>query len=220
MTDVTRLGAMAHPGQTSSRWSWNTALRPHNPRRAVRSVCQMSDESNRSSGTADGGQETAGEVDVAAELEASKAATEQLREQVLRAAAETENVRRRAQRDVENAHKFAIEKFAAELLPVADSLERAVETARANRSDAAAAAIADGVELSLKLFLDVLARGGIVQIDPHGEPFNPKFHEAVTTVASEGAEPGSVVQVLQKGYTLNGRLIRAAMVMVAKAPTA
>ena len=149
-------------------------------------------------------------------LEAALAAAEQSRELALRAQAEAENVRRRAQRDIDNAHKFAIEKFAAELLPVADSLERAVETARANRTDAAASAIADGVELSLKLFLDVAARAGIVQIDPHGEPFNPQFHAAVSTIASPGAEPGSVVNVLQKGYTLNGRLVRAAMVMVAK----
>jgi molecular chaperone GrpE len=180
----------------------------------------MSDESDKARGAADRDAAGVDGVDLAAELEASKAAAEQLRDQVLRAAAEAENVRRRAQRDVENAHKFAIEKFAAELLPVADSLERAVETARANRSDGAAAAIADGVELSLKLFLDVLARAGIVQIDPHGEPFNPQLHEAVSTIQSEGVEPGSVVHVLQKGYTLNGRLMRAAMVMVAKAPTA
>jgi molecular chaperone GrpE len=183
-------------------------------------MCQMSDESDQVSRVADRDEGAAAGVDLAAELEASKAAAEQLREQVLRAAAEAENVRRRAQRDVENAHKFAIEKFAAELLPVADSLERSVATARANGADGAAAAIADGVELSLKLFLDVLARGGIVQIDPHGEPFNPQFHEAVSIVESESAEPGSVVQVLQKGYTLNGRLMRAAMVLVAKAPAA
>jgi molecular chaperone GrpE len=180
----------------------------------------MSDESvDQASGVADRevGEAPAG-ADLAAALEASKAAAEQFRDQALRAQAETENVRRRAQRDVESAHKFAIEKFAAELIPVADSLERAVETARANRADGAAAAIADGVELSLKLFIDVLARGGIVQIDPLGEPFNPRFHEAVSAVESPGAEPGSVVHVLQKGYTLNGRLVRAAMVMVAKAP--
>jgi molecular chaperone GrpE len=161
-------------------------------------------------------QPTIGLEELSAALEVSRTAAEQARELALRAQAETENVRRRAQRDVESAHKFAVEKFAAELLPVADSLERAVETARSNRADAAAAAIADGVELSLKLFIDVLARAGVVQIDPHGEPFNPRFHEAVSAVDSPDAEPGSVVHVLQKGYTLNGRLVRAAMVMVAK----
>ncbi len=153
-----------------------------------------------------------------AALDGAKADASEARDQALRAQAETENVRRRAQRDVENAHKYGIEKFAAELLPVADSLERAVDTARANATNDADSAIAEGVELSLKLFVDVLSRAAIVQLDPHGEPFNPQFHEAMTTLESADAEPGSVIQVLQKGYTLNGRLVRAALVMVAKAP--
>jgi molecular chaperone GrpE len=158
------------------------------------------------------------EAALAETLEAARAAEAQARDLALRAQAETENVRRRSQREIENAHKYAIEKFVAELLPVADSLERAVEVARANKADAAAAAIAEGVELSLKLFLDVLGRAAVVQIDPHGEPFNPQFHEAMSTVESDDAEPGSVVAVLQKGYTLHGRLVRAARVMVARAP--
>ena len=98
-----------------------------------------------------------------AALEESRRATEQAREQTLRAAAEAENVRRRAQRDVENAHKFALERFANSLLPVVDSLERAVEAARAVAADGPAAAIADGVELSLKMFLETLARADVVQ---------------------------------------------------------
>lgn len=152
-----------------------------------------------------------------AALEESRGATEQAREQTLRAAAETENVRRRAQRDVENAHKFGLERFASSLLPVVDSLERAVETARAVAADGPAAAIADGVELSLKMFLDTLARADLKQLDPVGEPFDPKLHQAVTMLESASAEPGSILQVLQKGYTLNGRLVRPAMVIVAKA---
>jgi molecular chaperone GrpE len=152
------------------------------------------------------------------ELDAARTEADDAREKALRAQAEAENVRRRAQRDVENAHKYGIEKFAAELLPVADSLERAVQAARANVTNDADSAIAEGVELSLKLFLDVLARADIVQLDPLGEPFDPQFHEAMTTVESADAEPGSVVQVLQKGFTLNGRLVRAALVMVAKSP--
>lgn len=156
--------------------------------------------------------------DLAAALEESRRVAEQTREQTLRAAAETENVRRRAQRDVENAHKFAIERFANSLLPVVDSLERAVEAARAVAADGAAAAIADGVELSRKLFIDTLAREGLVQLDPVGEPFDPKLHQAVTMIESASAEPGSILQVLQKGYTLNGRLVRPAMAIVAKAP--
>jgi len=153
-----------------------------------------------------------------AALEASRAAADHAREQALRAAAESENVRRRAQRDVENAHKFALERFANELLPVVDSLERAVESARAAKADGSSSAIADGVALSLKLFLDTLAKAELVQLDPIGVPFDPKFHQAVGMLESDRSEPGSVLQVLQKGYTLNGRLVRPAMVMVAKAP--
>ena len=153
-----------------------------------------------------------------AALDASRAAAEHAHEQALRAAAESENVRRRAQRDVENAHKFALERFANDLLPVVDSLERAVESARTAKADGSSAAIADGVELSLKLFLDTLAKADLVQLDPIGEPFDPKFHQAVGMLESDRSEPGSVLQVLQKGYTLNGRLVRPAMVMVAKAP--
>jgi molecular chaperone GrpE len=140
-----------------------------------------------------------------AALDASRAAADQAREQALRAAAESENVRRRAQRDVD-------------LLPVVDSLERAVESARSAKADGSSGAIADGVELSLKLFLDTLAKADLVQLDPIGVPFDPKFHQAVGMLESDRSEPGSVLQVLQKGYTLNGRLVRPAMVIVAKAP--
>jgi molecular chaperone GrpE len=158
-----------------------------------------------------------------AALEGAQAKIVQLTDQLLRTQAEAENVRKRAQRDVENAHKYALEKFAGELLAVADNLERAIEAAKAQPTTEGGApapkALIEGVELSLKLFLDTLKRAGIVQIDPLGEPFNPQFHQAVSTIESPHAEPGSVMTVLQKGYTLNGRLIRAAMVIVAKAPS-
>ena len=145
---------------------------------------------------------------------------ETLKDQALRAQAEAENVRRRSERNVENAHKFALEKFTADLLPVIDSFERAVESAREHTEgdETAANAIAEGVELSLKLLFDTLAKFGVKVVDPHGEPFDPKFHEAMSMVESPDAEPGSVLHVVQKGYTLNDRLVRAAMVMVAKAP--
>lgn len=155
-------------------------------------------------------------------VEALEAQVADLKDQLLRLQAEMENVRRRSARDVENAHKFAIEKFAGELLPVADSLEKAVETAEKAAADAgddsAATAIAEGVALSLKLFVDKLGKGGIEQIDPLGHPFDPQQHEAMAMVENPGAEPNSVMDVMQKGYTLNGRLVRAAMVVVAKAP--
>jgi molecular chaperone GrpE len=155
--------------------------------------------------------------DLRAQLAVAHQAAEQARDQALRAQAEIENVRRRAQRDVENAHKFALERFTADLLPVVDSLERAVDTARSHADNAAAAAIGDGVELSLKLFIDTLAKAELKPVDPVGQPFDPKFHQAVSLVESDTAEPNSVLQVLQKGYTLNGRLVRPAMVIVAKA---
>lgn len=161
-----------------------------------------------------------GVEELAAALEAAKAEAEQHRDQALRAQAELENVRRRTQRDVENAHKYALEKFAGELLPVVDSLEKAVEASRTAEDGESenVKAIADGVALSLKLFTDVLAKAGIEPIDPLGHPFDPQYHEAMSMVENPEAEPGSVVAVLQKGYLLNGRLLRAAKVMVAKAP--
>ena len=142
-----------------------------------------------------------------------------LKDQALRAAAEAENVRRRAARDVENAHKFALEKFVGSLLPVLDSLDKAVESSTAHAEDdeqGALGAVAEGVELSRKLMLDTLEKFGVERIDPLGEPFDPQHHEAMSMVEAPDAEPNSVIQVLAPGYTLNGRLVRAAMVMVAK----
>lgn len=141
----------------------------------------------------------------------------ELKDHVLRAQAEMENVRRRAARDVENAHKYALERFTADLLPVVDSLEKAVEVA-GEPADEAAGAIKEGVELSLKLFLTTLEKSGIGQVDPHGEPFDPQLHEAMAMVPNPDAEPNSVIEVMQKGYTLNGRLVRAAKVVVSATP--
>ncbi|MEQ8861626.1 MAG: nucleotide exchange factor GrpE [Pseudomonadales bacterium] len=167
------------------------------------------------------GAESAGQPDgAAAQAPAERIAqleqqAESLRDQALRAQAEAENTRRRASRDVENAHKYALEKFGADLLPVLDSLEKAVEVASQSE---AAESIAEGVDLSLKLFLSVLAKHGIERIDPTGEPFDPQVHEALTMVPSAHAEPNSVLEVMQAGYLLNGRVVRAAKVVVAKAP--
>lgn len=141
----------------------------------------------------------------------------QLKDQVLRSLAEMENVKRRAAKDIENAHKFAVEKLLNDLFPVVDSLEKAVETAEGTPG---AEPIAQGVALSLKLFVDTLTKSGVEQIDPLGEPFDPQVHEALTMVANPAAEPNSVMDVMQKGYILNGRLVRAAKVIVAKAPDA
>ena len=147
------------------------------------------------------------------EDEAAAAQIAELKDQVLRAVAEMENIKRRAARDVEHAHKFAVEKLLNDLFPVVDSLEKAVETANATEG---ASAIAEGVQLSLKLFVDTLNKSGVEQIDPLGEPFDPQVHEAMTMVPNPDAEPNSVMDVMQKGYVLNGRLVRAAKVIVVK----
>ena len=140
----------------------------------------------------------------------------ELSEADVRAQAEVQNVRRRAERDVEHAHKFALEKFAGEILAVADSLERAL--AQLDADNEALAPAREGTELTLKALLDVFARFGIEQIDARGEAFDPEKHEAMTMVPSPDAEPNTVIEVLEKGYLLNGRLLRPARVVVAKAP--
>ena len=156
-----------------------------------------------------------------ADIAALQAQIEQLQQQVadakdqtLRAAAEAQNIRRRAEKDVENAHKYALEKFANAILPVSDNLERALESA--DRDNEAVKPLLEGVELTHKSLLDALKKCQIEQIDPLGAPFDPQFHEAVSMVDNPAAEPNSVLHVMQKGFMLSGRLLRAAMVVVAK----
>ena len=135
-----------------------------------------------------------------------------LGEQLLREQAEMQNVRRRAQRDVESAHKFALEKFATELLSVVDNLERAIGAI--NAEDESQKAVAEGLELTLKTFIDVLTKYSVVPVDPEGQPFDADLHQAVSMLPNAEVEPNTVINVFQKGYTLNGRLIRPAMVVV------
>ncbi len=135
-------------------------------------------------------------------------------EQVLRVQAELENSQRRAQRDVENAHKYALEKFALELLPVKDSLEMGLEAA--SGEDAVVQKLREGTELTLKMLATAMEKFGIKELNPVGEPFNPELHQAMTMQESEEHEPNTVTAVMQKGYLLNDRLIRPAMVVVCK----
>jgi len=139
-----------------------------------------------------------------------------LKEQVLRAHADAQNVRRRSEQDVEKARKFALEKFVADLLPVADNLERAI--AAGNPEDETQKAVLEGVELTLKSLQDTLKKYKVEMVDPAGEPFDPQLHQAMTMVPNPDMEPNTVMDVFQKGYTLNGRLVRPAMVVVSSAP--
>ena len=135
-------------------------------------------------------------------------------DQALRAAADVQNARRRAEQEVEKAHKFALERFANDLLAVVDSLERGLELS--SDEDPAIKPMRDGMELTLKLFGDTLARYQVVAVDPHGEPFNPELHQAMTMEERDNVEPNTVIKVFQKGYTISGRLLRPAMVVVSK----
>ena len=142
---------------------------------------------------------------------------EAARDAALRAQADAQNIKRRAEQDIERARKFALEQFTRELLPVADNLERALESAAGD--DEAIKPIAEGVELTLKSLLDAMKKSNIEVVDPMGEPFDPNLHQAMSMVENSDVEPNSVIAVMQKGYTLNGRLVRPAMVMVSKSGT-
>ncbi|WP_105190356.1 nucleotide exchange factor GrpE [Pseudoalteromonas sp. T1lg48] len=166
-----------------------------------------------------GSQEQSIEAELAAlyaELEAAKQTVEEQKDSVIRAAAEVENIRRRAAQDVEKAHKFALEKFANELLPVIDNLERAIEFA--DKENETLAPVLEGIEMTAKSFVDAVAKFNVEVINPQGEAFNPELHQAMSMQPSADVAPNTVLAVMQKGYTLNGRLLRPAMVMVSKAP--
>lgn len=150
-----------------------------------------------------------------AELGAAKQTIADQKDSVVRAAADVENIRRRAAQDVEKAHKFALEKFANELLPVIDNLHRAIEFS--DKENETLKPVLEGVEMTLKSFEDAVAKFGVETVNPQGEVFNPDFHQAMSIQPSNDVAPNTVLAVMQKGYTLNGRLLRPAMVMVSKA---
>ena len=154
-------------------------------------------------------------AELEAQLEAAQQASLEERERAVRAVAEMENLRRRAAQDVEKAHKFALEKFAAELLPVLDNLERAIELA--DKESEALKPMIEGVELTLKSMQSSVAKFGLVALDPQNQPFDPNAHQAMSMIENAELAPNTVIAVMQKGYELNGRVIRPAMVMIAKA---
>lgn len=155
------------------------------------------------------------QLDLEAELVAAKAQADEFKDRYLRSEAELENVRKRSEREVQKARKFALEKFAGDLLGVMDSLDMGVQAAKAEA--ATIEAVAEGCELTLKMFIDTLTKHGVEQIDPTGEAFNPEEHEAMVMQPSADAEPNTVLETFQKGYKLNDRVLRAARVVVAKA---
>jgi molecular chaperone GrpE len=154
------------------------------------------------------------------ELEAAVIAAEtklvEQKDSVMRAIADADNARKRAQGEIDKARKFALEKFAGELLPVADNLERALQVA--NPEDEAIKSIVHGVEITLKSFFSTIEKFGMTVIDPQGQPFNPEKHQAMSMQENAELPANTVMAVMQKGYEINGRLLRPAMVLVTRAP--
>ncbi len=155
------------------------------------------------------------EVDtLKAQLATLAAAFESAKEQSLRAQADVQNIRRRAEQDVEKAHKYGLEKIVNDLLPVVDNLERALSTI--DPANEAIKSLVEGIQLTHKSFVDALARHQVAAVNPEGEPFDPNLHQAVSTVPNPDVEPNTVITCFQKGYTLHGRLVRPAMVVVSQ----
>jgi molecular chaperone GrpE len=183
---------------------------------ATESAMESDIESDIESAAAESSDQPASELDQLREqLEAAEANAGMARDELLRVQAEMQNLRRRTEQDIEKAHKYGQEKFSVELLAVMDNLERSAAAAEASE-DEAVKAIKEGVELTLKGFADCFKRFNIDAVDPMGEPFDPQLHQAMSIQESPDAEPNTVIAVMQKGYTLHGRVIRPAMVMVSK----
>ncbi len=149
------------------------------------------------------------------QLEDARAKADENWDQLVRTKAQMENLRKRQERELENAHKYALERFVNELLPVRDSMEMGL--AAASEENVTVDSLREGTALTLKLFSDVMEKFNVVQVNPEGEPFDPELHQAMSTQPRDDVPPNTVVAVVQKGYTLNGRLVRPAMVMVSQA---
>ena len=148
------------------------------------------------------------------QLEQAQATIKDYWDQMMRLRAEMENNRKRAERDVENAHKYSLKNFAEALLPVIDSMEMGMNAAEAE--NASLESIREGSELTMNMFIQVLEKQGLTQLDPVGEKFNPEQHQAISMIEDENAESNTIINVMQKGFLLNDRLVRPAMVVVAK----
>ncbi|MFK5913897.1 MAG: nucleotide exchange factor GrpE [Woeseiaceae bacterium] len=155
------------------------------------------------------------ESDLVAQLAAAEAKAEDNLDQLMRTRAEMENIRRRSEKELSNARKYALEKFAQELLPVIDSMEMGVTAAMDENADIDK--LREGTEMTLKMFETAIDKFGIKGVHPKGEAFNPEHHQAMTMIDSTEHEPNTIIDVMQKGYLLNERLVRPAMVVVASA---
>jgi len=162
--------------------------------------------------------EVVAEKDLVRLLEDARSKADEHWDALVRARAEIENLRKRHERDLENAHKFALDRFTQDLLQVWDSLELGHQAAQDENVDVAR--LREGTELTLKLLNDVMGKNQVEQIDPEGEAFNPELHQAMSMQERDDVEPNTVVAVVQKGYSLNGRLLRPAMVIVSRVPSA
>ena len=151
---------------------------------------------------------------LASELKSAQKLAEEHWDTVLRTRAELDNMRKRSQREVENAHKYGLERVMDELLPVLDSLELGLSAARDENVEVAK--VREGIELTLKMLFSATGKFGLKEVDPLGEAFDPEYHQAITVQEAAGRDPGTVTTVVQKGYLLNDRLIRPAMVIVAQ----
>lgn len=177
----------------------------------------MADEQNLDTQAQDQAAQLAAGEDLAVRVQVLEEQLATAQDQSLRVAADLQNVRRRAEQDVEKAHKFALEKFAGDLLPIIDSLERGLDLS--SPDDQSIRPMREGIELTLKMFQDTLKRYQLEAVDPHGQPFNADQHQAMAMEENANVEPNTVLKVFQKGYQLNGRLLRPAMVVVSKAPS-
>ena len=169
-----------------------------------------SNESEASAGAKDPGDPK----ELKMQLEEARAVADTHWDTVLRTRAELENLRKRSERDLENAHKYGAERFVSEMLPVKDSLELGLSASRGD--EVSVESVREGMELTLKMFAAALDKLGVTEVNPEGEGFDPEFHQAMTMQEAEGQASGTVISVIQKGYVLNERLIRPALVVVAK----
>lgn len=177
-----------------------------------KAVGETPSKNSAESGTEKEAEEAEGNIEL--ELEKAQEKIKDYWDQIMRLKAEIENNRKRAERDIENAHKYALRNFVEALLPIIDSME--LSQAAADAENASLESFREGVDLTMNMFVQMLEKQGLVQLDPQGEKFDPEQHQAISMVKDKKAESNTVVEVMQKGFMLNDRLVRPAMVVVAK----